>query len=211
MSTRTKAQRRDDVIGLLGVYGIVCKLSPGHIDQCVEMARDEVFCNIFSAYKHLFKVSATYAHGDSWPSGYMGLAGRRYVVDGANNRRARYINPGNLPMFKKNTRIAGTTTQPILYLANKTFLFYPTSVSMVIETYKMPAPMASAAESATDTMPMQSEPYIARGAMERALKMMVDEKTALELTEAELAQIDQAQRNFYLEMAESNLDELVKD
>jgi hypothetical protein len=213
MSTTTKAGRRNDIVALLGVYGVPCKLSPGQLDQCAEMARDEVFMNIFSAYKHLFRVSATYAHGDAWPAGYLGLAGRQYVVDGGTNRPARFIHVGNLPMFKKNSRIAGTTTQPILYLADRTFRFFPTSVSMVIETYKLPIPLADSAvaDSATDTMPKQSEPYIARGGCERALKMMVDEKIALELTEAEIAQIVNAQTRVYADMAASNIEDILKD
>lgn len=187
-----KRTRREDIVTLFGVYDIPMKLQAGQIDQAADFGRDAIFFDIFEQYKHLFRESEQFDHGDAWPFGFMALAKRQYFIDDDDVVwPCRLAHVSELPQFQRNDRIKGTATAPVLYLADRKFYFEPPTMEGVfIEYFKYPNSLADYAieDDETDTMPEAVEPLIARAGFERALKMQVDDDVALKLTHEEYQQ-----------------------
>ena len=202
----TKATRNADIRSIADAYKIPIKLSDGDIDLCADMAKYDVFMGIFPERHHLFRIeNQTFSHGDSWPMPggdkpiFFGLAGSQYV-EGSPRVIIRLARPSELPMVTRNNRLAGTTAQPILYMADRKFYFLPNTVTgATIEYFAYPDPLAdpSVDPTATDTMPLDAEPAIARSGFEFMLKIMVERQLALELTKQEIAHTEGVLRNVF--------------
>lgn len=214
MSSVTKKQRRDDIVTMSGQYDVELKLQPGQIDQAADFGRDAIFWEFFDQYKHVFREKAQFSHGDNWPQRFMALAKRQYLVDGGNTYPIRLAHVSELAQFQRNTRILGTATDPVLYLADRKFYFEPPTVAgAFIEYFKYPARLSEpdVLDTATDTMPAALEPLITRAGFERALKMQVDDADALKLTQDEyqksIATLEQLFNEKFAEQTKNPLKE----
>lgn len=198
----TLAQRHGDIRMLANAYNVPIKLSKGEIDQCAELGKYDVFAllNADPEYKHYFlDTTKTFSHGDDFPADFLVLGGHRWIDDGSGGELpVRYAPVQDLATLTRNGRLAGSATQPVLYLSDNKFKFLPSSVTGAhIDVYLHPAPCVN--DSDTDTMPEFSEPDIARSGFEFMLKMMVDQQTALELNKQELERVESAIMTLYRE------------
>lgn len=207
--SNTKATRRGDLRSYASTYKIPVRLSQGELDQCVDFGKYDVFFDIFPEYHHLFRVTGdTFSDGDPWPDGgltssessyFFGLAGR-YYMSGTPNLPIRFARPSMKPMLVRNTRIAATAAEPALLLYDHKFHFLPNTITGAsLEYFAYPAPLAdpSVLDSATDTMPLNSEPDITRAAFERMLKMLLSQQVAVQLTQQEIQRTEETLRELY--------------
>lgn len=201
MPSLTTEQRINRIITLSGVYDVVLKLSRGFFARAIEWSRDEVFWGAFESRQHLFQATDTLDDQEALPSGWLGFIEAHYTNSGTVTP-FRYITPKEIPGIRLTDIIKAVAADPCCGIWNKKFNTFPTAINgSTVTFYKHPVPLYGAAESTTDTMPIDLEPLITRGAFERLLKMQVEEKVALKLTTIEIEATERAQSRLYEEMA----------
>lgn len=200
MSSHTKADRRGDIRAYFNTYKLPVKLKSGELDQCADLGKYDVFMSIFPQFTNLFLDESVYANGAAYPANYFGFAGRAYIIDGTGTEQpVTWVHPTEVPFLTRNARLAPTTVQPLVFTSDHTFLVLPNTVSVHIDTFVFPAPLADAAtaDNTTDSMPEWTEPLIARAAFEYGVKMMLDQQTALALSKLELERAEKALKELY--------------
>lgn len=197
----TKGDRQGDIRAYFNNYKIPVKLKAGELDQCADLGKYDVFFTIFPEHSHLFLVEGqTFADGAAYPANYFGYAGRAWISDGSGGELpCVFIHPTERPFIERNSRLAPSATQPVIFVSDQEFHVLPDNLVPTICCFQFPAPLADAATalSATDTMPEFSEPMIARAGFEYGLKMMLDQQTALELNRAEVEHYEKVLKEGY--------------
>lgn len=198
---KTKAQYRGLVRELAGAYELEIKLSQPQIDKAIQNSIDEVFTHIFPKRPHLWRKTAVLNHGAALPTDWLGYAGNAWITDGSGNKSPfRYAPIPMIPAVKKNHMELATATEPVLYFCERKMFTVPAAIQNVsIEYFSQPVQLygASVTDATPSDIPQDFDGVVVRGALDRLFTMMVEEKVALELTEAEFESIQKSNMELY--------------
>lgn len=206
MASLTIDQRLARLKTYLNQYLPLQKIPDQFLIKKIERARDYVFRAIILERDYLFRAFTTVNDGDAYPADWISYANNAYYTVSGNPVPFTFINIGEIGASTNNKYALGTATRPKIFFCDKKIKTIPSGLSSItIEYVKKPAVLDGQPLSTTDVMPEDSEDLILRGAFERILGQLQNDKNMLELSGLLLQDVQNASQKYYLDFYQKNI------
>lgn len=178
----------------------------------IEMSRDQCWRTEVKSVEFLFRTTATLASDDDLPADYVSYANNATYTTGGATYPFKYIEIKEIGSVKTNTYGQLTATNPGLWFSDGKLRTFPSALTgITFEYVKKPQTFLGQALTTQDDMPQYTEASIVRGAFERALLQILDESNALKLSQAQLAEVQDATKRYYDGFFENQLRKVGMD
>lgn len=200
MASLTVGQRLDKLNVYLNNYIKAQKLPPQFLIKKIERSRDHVFRGIILQRDYLFRKTATVADGDPYPTDMISYANNAFYTLNANIVTFAFINIQEIGQAHNNVMAQGIDISPKIFFSDLAIHTIPASISgITFEYIAKPVPLLVSPIdlTITDIMPEDTEDLITRGAFERTLGQLRNDRDALELAGLQENEVEQAAQRYY--------------
>lgn len=202
----TTQQRLNKLTIYANQYVPLEKLPPQLLVKFIEHSRDHVWRGIIIARDYLFRKTATVADGDAYPADFVSYANNAYYTYLAVVYPFAYLNTQEIGSATNNTFALGSNTTPKLYFTDHTIKTIPAGLSgITFEYIFQPTALSTTDLSVTDEMPEDTEDMIVRGAFERVLGQLRNDRDMLELAGLQKEDVQAAAVKYYQDYYQKNV------
>lgn len=199
MASLTTAQRLDRLMIYLNEYLPLQKIPPQFLIKLIERSRDHVWRKESIVRDNLFRKFATVASDDNYPSDQVMYANNMYYTVSGNLVPFAYANIQEIGAATNNRYALGTATTPKVFFSDQKIRTIPSGLAAIQYEYVVrPTALDGAPLTTTDEMPEDTEPLITRGAFERALGQLRNDRDMLELAGLTKDEVQKATQQYYL-------------
>jgi hypothetical protein len=200
MASQTIQQRLDRLTIYLNEYLPLQKIPPQLLIKFIERSRDHVWRKEIVVRDNIFRKFATVASDADVPVDYVSYANNAYYVVSSVNVPFAFANIQEIGAATNNRYALGTATTPKIFFSDQKIRTIPTGLSGIQFEYVFkPTALDGAPLSTTDEMPEDTEAMIVRGAFERALGQLRNDRDMLELSGLTKEEVQKATQQYYLD------------
>ena len=206
MASQTISQRLDRLTIYLNEYLPLQKIPPQLLIKFLERARDHVWRKEIIVRDNIFRKFATVNSDDNYPVDFVSYANNAYYTVSAALVPFAFINIQEIGAATNNRYGLGTATTPKIFFSDKKIRTVPGSLTGIqFEYIFKPTVLDGAPLTTTDEMPEDTEAMIVRGAFERALGQLRNDREMLELSGLTREEVQNATQRYYLEYYQKNV------
>lgn len=206
MASLTIKERLDRLDAYLNRYLPMQKVPQQFLIKKIERSRNHIWRSIILDRDFLFRKLAVAASDDDYPADWVSYANNAYYTVGGAQVPFAFINIQEIGSALKNRYSLGTTTTPKIYFSDHKIRTLPTGLSAItIEYVSQPVELDGAPLTTTDEMPADTEDMIIRGAFERVLGQLRNDRDMLELAGLQNEDVQRATQQYYHDYYQKNL------
>jgi hypothetical protein len=199
MSQTTK-QRLDRLSIYLNEYLPLQKIPPQLLVKFIERSRDHVWRSIIIVRDNIFRKFATVNSDANLPADFVSYANNAYYTVSANLVPFAFVNIQEIGAATNNTYALGSATTPKIFFSDQKIRTIPTGLTSIeFEYIFRPTALDGQPLSTTDEMPEDTEAMIVRGAFERALSQLRNDRDMIELAGLTKDEVQKATQQYYLD------------
>lgn len=199
MASQTIQQRLDRLTVYLNEYIPLQKIPPQFLIKLIERSRDHVWRKECIVRDNLFRKFVTVASDDDYPADQVMYANNMYYTVSASLVPFTFVNIQEIGAATNNRYALGTATTPKVFFSDQKIRTIPSGLSAIEYEYIVrPTVLDGAALTTTDEMPEDTEAMIIRGAFERALGQLRNDRDMLELSGLTKDEVQRATQQYYL-------------